>query len=245
MWDHVKGFTEFQIDDISCPFFCPPIQSSVSLQKATRLMRHDLLWVKLWGLSRITSLSCMLFIVSSGWVWFIIFWGSDMRLAGIQFSPCSFLHFLQIRVMFPFLQLQRTLLVVHDFSNMIESGLATTSAHFLRTLRIHVIQSHRFVHIQSHGAVLNLLFAYSVRKFFSSNTSPNWGMWKLWEALLRQTEAKNLLSTSAFSTSVAACSPFSFIRGGYILLCLSPLINIPVESSLFSYPSPSSVLCTS
>lgn len=139
--------------------------------------------------------------------------------------------------MLPFLQLQETLPDIHYFSNMTESGLATTLASLLRTLSIYVIQSQKFVHIQSHEAVLNLLFAYNNRKFFSSNTFPGSETWKLWEAWLRQTEAKNLLSTSAFSMSVTACSPFSFIRGGYILLCLPPLISILLESSLLFFIS--------
>lgn len=64
-------------------FFCLPIQSSASLQKATRLVRHDLPWVKQWRLSWITSLFCIRLNVSSRWICFIIFQGTDMRLTGM------------------------------------------------------------------------------------------------------------------------------------------------------------------
>jgi len=65
----------------------------------------------------------------------MIFPGTEVRLAGWWFPRSSFLPFLKMGAMFPFFQALGTSPDCHDLSNIKESGLATTSASSLRTLR--------------------------------------------------------------------------------------------------------------
>ena len=69
-------------------------------------------------------------------------------------------------------------------------------------------------HVQSHEAVLDfdLLFSY-MWGMLPHPPSRCSGMWETWETwLIVKAEAKNSLSTSAFSMPNADTSPFSFIR---------------------------------
>jgi len=60
----------------------------------------------------------------------MIFPGTDVRLTSLG----PFLPFLKMERIFPFFQSPRTSPDSHDFSNMVERGLATTSAHSFRSL---------------------------------------------------------------------------------------------------------------
>jgi len=59
--------------------------------------------------------------------------GTEVRLTGLQVPEPSFLPFLKMGVMFPLFQSVGTAPGCHNFSNMMDSGLATSSASFLRT----------------------------------------------------------------------------------------------------------------
>ena len=78
---------------------------------------------------------------------------------------CPVVSFLNLAVMFPFFQSPGTVPDNHDFSNMIENGLATTSASSFRFLQMYVVWPHGLVCIQPHEAVLDLLLAHSGRDF--------------------------------------------------------------------------------
>lgn len=101
----------------------------------------------------------------------------------------------------------------YDFSNMIEYSLVTASARSFRTLGC-----------VSSGPINLCLFCLislsqicsllTVGGNFLSQCPPGvWGNWEMWEAWLPvQTEAKNLMSTSAFSIYITISS-FLFVRG--------------------------------
>lgn len=55
---------------------------------------------------------------------------TEMGLTNQQFPGSSFLHTLKMDTMFSFFQ---SLWISHDFSNVMESGLATTSVSSIRT----------------------------------------------------------------------------------------------------------------
>lgn len=89
-----------------------------------------------------------------------------------------------------------------DLPNMMESILASTSACFLRT-QMPVVWPHRLVQVQFHQVALNFLFSYSGRNVVLP--APSWRDMRDQEPhLLVQTEAKNLLSTLAFSMALFA-----------------------------------------
>jgi len=64
----------------------------------------------------------------------MIFPGTEVMLTDREFPWSSFLPFLKMGKMFPIFQSTGTLPDYHDLSNIMESGLATTSANSLRTL---------------------------------------------------------------------------------------------------------------
>jgi len=64
----------------------------------------------------------------------MIFPGTEVRLTGWLFPGSSFLPFFKMDAMFPFFQSPGTSSDCYDFSNIVKSGLASTSANSLRTL---------------------------------------------------------------------------------------------------------------
>ena len=62
----------------------------------------------------------------------MIFLGTEMRFAGLEFPGSSFLPFLYTAVMFAFFQSPGTSPDSQDFSNTMESGSATARAHSFR-----------------------------------------------------------------------------------------------------------------
>jgi len=57
----------------------------------------------------------------------VILPGTEVRLTGLWFPESSFLPILKTGVMFPLFQAVGTSPDCHDFSNMVDSGLATSS----------------------------------------------------------------------------------------------------------------------
>lgn len=100
--------------------------------KATRLVRHPLHLVKLCWLSWTTSLFCVCLNITSRRICFMIFSGVNVRLTVLQLPTSSFFPFYRN---VSFFQILWTLPDSHDFSDMMESVLATMSASFFRTLR--------------------------------------------------------------------------------------------------------------
>jgi len=113
------------------PFLCPPM-----------LSLHHRTPPEWWGMICPTEKSCWLSQITSTshiclniFSWrnsSLIFPGTDVRLTSLW--GCSFLPFLNGRVMPSLFQSQGALPDSHNFSNMMESGLATTSASSFRSL---------------------------------------------------------------------------------------------------------------
>lgn len=93
-----------------------------------------------------------------------------------SFPRFSFLPFLKMGVMLPFSQSLGILPDSHDFSNMMESALATISVSS-PIPGMCVIRSHRLVAVQLHQMILNLLFAYSGKDFTPSTSTQKSGTW--------------------------------------------------------------------
>jgi len=75
-----------------------------------------------------------------------------------------------------------------------------------------IICPHSLVWIQLHEVVLDLFHSYTRKNFLpwpSHRSSRTWEAWEAWLAV--KTEAKNSLSTSAYSKSEEASCPFSFV----------------------------------
>ena len=100
-----------------------------------------------------------------------------------------------------------------------ESGLASTSASFLRTLRCtssSPVELHTSSLMGQSQTCSALKVWESLLPLFPRRGS---GMWEMRECCLpAKTEAKNSLSALVFSTSVVASSPFLFITGGMLSL---------------------------
>lgn len=64
----------------------------------------------------------------------MIFPGTDVRLTSLYFPESSLILYLKMGVMFPFLQPPETSPDSQDFSDMMESVLAVTSANSFRIL---------------------------------------------------------------------------------------------------------------
>lgn len=145
-----------------------PFSSTVVVicpHKATRLIRQDLSLVKLCQLPQITSLFSMCLNLVPRRICSMI---SQAQRRGWQVFPgfpgflgSSFLHFLKMSGIFSCFQLPWTLPVCHDFSNIMESGLATTLVTSLRTLGYISLGSIDSVY-QIPQVVRNLIFFYSI-----------------------------------------------------------------------------------
>jgi len=85
-------------------------------------------------LSQITSLSSICLSIASRRISSTIFPGTEVRLTGQWFPGSCFLPILKMGTIFPFFQSPGASPDCHDRSNIMESGLATTSANSLRTL---------------------------------------------------------------------------------------------------------------
>lgn len=126
-----------------------------------------------------------------------------------------FLLFLKMGVTFPFFQSPRASSDRHDFSNTNGRWLGKHIRQFLQNPGMHVIRPCGFVHIQPREVVLDLICSYSRRSFSPPAPPRRSGAQEAWETWLpMKCEAKNSLSTSAFSMSVQTSSPSSFVRGG-------------------------------
>lgn len=79
-------------------------------------------------------IECTCLNISSRRIYSMIFPGIEVRLTGLYFPGSFFLPFLKMGVMFPFFQSLGTFPDSQDFSNMMESILATMSISSLRTL---------------------------------------------------------------------------------------------------------------
>lgn len=151
----------------------------------------------------------------------MIFPGIEMRIIGLQFP------FLNTGVMFSFFQSPWTLSDSHDFSNMMGSSLATTSASSFRTLGC----TYRLVRIQSHEMISNLLCFYSGRDFAPTAPIQSFRDMRDIESLTAS-EDRGIGLVECPSLFHVYCCHFSLViyQRGHAILGLSLLINVPVES---------------
>lgn len=103
----------------------------ISTQKATLFERHNLSLVKPSWLSPITSIFSTCLSIFSRSICSVILLCTQVRLIGLQLPGSSFTPFLKMMVTF-FFQSVDTSLDFHDFSNIMDGGLATSSASSLR-----------------------------------------------------------------------------------------------------------------
>jgi len=115
------------------PMLCPPNSpafKSISLQ----LRYKDMMWTHAEGcilclgegLLAVSEHLLVFHVPSLRRICSMIFLGTDLRLTGQWFSRSFFLPFLKMEVMFPFFSSLESSTGSHNFSNMMESGLATT-----------------------------------------------------------------------------------------------------------------------
>ena len=104
------------------------------IYKATILVRYDLPLVKPhWPLCVSSSL-CTHLKITSRRICSMIFPDTETRLTSLWVLGSSFLPFLKLGVMFPFSQSLESSLDSHDFLNIMESVLVSTSANSFRTM---------------------------------------------------------------------------------------------------------------
>lgn len=133
IWDSIKCFEEVQEGDIHRSSLlylcCNPIIGG------HQICRHDLPSKKPCWLPPITSMFSTEYSFQG--IWFKVFLGI-VRLTGLYFSDFSFFAVLKLWVIFLLLQSLGTSQDCQKFSNMMDSGLDTSSAIRL----IHFIRSH-------------------------------------------------------------------------------------------------------
>lgn len=123
---------------------------------------------------------------------------------------------------------------LHDFSNIIERGLLSTSASSVRTLGCISLDLWMFRFIKLQAWWLLTLWC---TLFSPPSNSSAWGVCE--DQLLVKTVAKQLLSTSDFSLSIDSSLHASLTRGDVSLLEL--LVDVPVEA-IFVLCTPCQVL---
>ena len=126
----VRCFAQVQVD-VSCSSFIHqrsnPVVEGHQICQAQFALSEAMLVV--------TSLFSMWRSMVSRRINSMILPGTVVRLTGLQFPASSFFPFLKMRVMFPLFQSVGTSLDYHDFSNRMDSGLATSSTSSLGTRR--------------------------------------------------------------------------------------------------------------
>lgn len=115
MWNHVKGLTEIQINNMSGSYLVHQCSYTIS-----RLVRQNLPLVKSCWLSQINFLSSMCLGRASRKISSMIFPGT-VRLTGWLFPWSSFVP-LKMSAIFLFFQSPETSRDHHDFSSIFESG---------------------------------------------------------------------------------------------------------------------------
>ena len=129
--DNVKCFAQIQVDDISYSSLthqcCNPVVEGHQICQARFACSEAMLAV-----TNHFFVSKCLGIVSRR-ISSMILLGTEGRLTALYFPGSSFLPFLKMGVMFPLFQSVGTSLDCNDFSNMMDSGLATSSASWLGT----------------------------------------------------------------------------------------------------------------
>lgn len=130
----------------------PSSTVSVTPWKATKFVRHCLPLVKPCWLSPSTSSCFVCLSTTARRISFMNLAGTKVTVTGLYLPSSSFLLFL-----FPLFQSVGVLLNCHDFSNMMESALATSPVFYPQMC---LIRSPRLIHPQLPVTVSNLIPSY-------------------------------------------------------------------------------------
>ena len=163
----------------------------------------------------------------------MIFPSTEMRLPGWYFTGSSFLPFLKMSVMLPFIPVTRDFTWLPWLFKYHLEWLGDYTSQFPQDSGMHLIGIHRLVDDQVPQVVTNLIFTHSGRGIAFLITS----FWTVclravWWAVTREDQGKKScwLSQSSPCLLLSAC-PMSLTRG-YTLLDFHFLVEVSVEAFL-------------